>query len=142
MSSTRNYKILIVDDSKFFSNSIKNIVSKKYDVVGVALSGQEALEKLISLSPDVVLLDVTMPNMDGRECLEKILNLNPETIVLMISALQDDNLKEECLKLGAKIFINKDQIKLVDASDRFLISSIEAALDEAVLDEKNTRKTG
>lgn len=129
MNSDRNFKVLVVDDSKLFANTIKNIVSAKYEVVGVALSGQEALDKFVSLEPDIVLLDVTMPNMDGRECLERLVAINPKVIVIMISGIQKTDLQQECLRIGAAMFISKDQIKIdQNPEENFLLRSIQEIL--------------
>ena len=107
-------KVLIVDDSKMFSRVIKDIVSSAHDNVIVANSGLEALEKYRSTSPDIVLLDVTMPNMDGRECLERIVHLNSNAKIIMISAIQTDDIEQQCFALGAKSFINKKELKFDD----------------------------
>lgn len=138
MTKSNRLKILIIDDSKLFANVIKSTVSANYEIVGMAISGQEGIEMFKLKSPDIVLLDVTMPNMDGRECLEKILSINPKTIVVMVSAIQKDDLKQECLKLGAEMFINKDQINISDdKTDNFLTRSLEA-----IIEKRKARKAG
>lgn len=131
-------RIMIVDDSKLFSNIIKSIVAAKFNVVGVAHSGEEALSHLMEYRPDLVLLDITMPNMDGRECLEKILMLKPDTVVVMVSGIQMEELKNECVRLGASAFINKDQIKI---EENKLESALIKTIDD-VLQRRKLQKVG
>ncbi len=104
-------RILIIDDSKV----IQRVVSEKLkaiqeEVVGLAGDGDEGVEKFKQLRPDLVLLDVTMPNKDGRECLKEILAIDPRASVIMLSALNSSEVIKECLALGAKAFIDKSVI--------------------------------
>lgn len=109
-------KVLLCDDSGMILNLLKKRVSDLgLHVVGTAKDGNEGLQAYIEFRPDLMLLDITMPNKDGRECLQSVLSENANAVVLMVSAIQDMNVIEECLKLGAKGFINKN--KLFNESD-------------------------
>lgn len=104
-------KVLLCDDS----NVILTVMKKRmtdigYQVVGLGKDGNEGFSLFKEKQPDLVILDVTMPNKDGRECLKDIMSTNPLAKVIMVSALTDKNIASECLKLGAKDFISKNSI--------------------------------
>jgi two-component system chemotaxis response regulator CheY len=101
-------KILVVDDAAFMRVSIKNMLTKhNYEVVGEAENGKAALVKYQELNPDIVTMDITMPEMDGLESLKKILALNPAANVIMVSAMGQESMVREAVLTGAKGFIVK-----------------------------------
>lgn len=104
-------KVLIVDDSAFMRNALTSMMSSdpEIQVVGIAKDGVEAVEKVSSLKPDIVTLDVEMPRMDGIEALKRIMAQNPVP-VLMVSSLttEDARVTLEALDLGAVDFIPKN----------------------------------
>ncbi len=103
-------KVLVVDDSPFFRRAISRILEKdpEIKVVGFAKDGEEAVQKVLELSPDVVTLDVEMPRKDGLEALKEIMEKKP-TPVIMVSALTKDGAEAtlKALELGAIDFIPK-----------------------------------
>lgn len=101
-------KVLIVDDAAFMRVSIKNMLSKNdYEVIGEAENGKIALQKYQELGPDVVTMDITMPEMDGLTSLKKILELDPGANIVMISAMGQESMVREAVLSGAKGFIVK-----------------------------------
>jgi len=118
-------RVLIVDDSAFMRNAIKNMISDdpEIEVVGMAGDGLEAIEKVMSLEPDVVTLDVEMPRMDGIEALRAIMREHPLPVI-MVSALTTEGAKVtlEALDMGAVDFIPKNLSEL--SVDIFRIKSI------------------
>ena len=101
-------KMLIVDDSNIVRRKIeRGQESSTFNVVGSAASGVEALEKFNNLDPDVVTMDLTMPQMDGIECISKLVELKPEVKILVISALTDKLTGIEALERGANGFLCK-----------------------------------
>ena len=101
-------RVLVVDDAAFMRVSIKNMLSKHdYDVVGEAENGKVALMKYQELNPDIVTMDITMPDMDGLESLKQILSLNPTANVIMVSAMGQESMVREAVLTGAKGFIVK-----------------------------------
>lgn len=101
-------KVLIVDDAAFMRVSIKNMLSKNgYEVVGEAENGKIAIQKFQDLSPDVITMDITMPEMDGLSSLKKILSVDPNANVIMISAMGQESMVREAVLSGAKGFIVK-----------------------------------
>jgi len=101
-------KVLIVDDAAFMRVSIKNMLTKNgYEVIGEAENGKVAIQKYQELSPDVITMDITMPEMDGLASLKNILAINPAASVVMISAMGQESMVREAVLSGAKGFIVK-----------------------------------
>ncbi len=100
--------ILICDDAAFMRMMIKDILSKNgYSVVGEAENGARAVEKYTELKPDLVLMDITMPEMDGIAALKKIKAADPQATVIMCSAMGQQAMVIESIQAGAKDFIVK-----------------------------------
>ncbi len=104
-------RVLIVDDSAFMRNALSRMLSSDSEitVVGTAKDGLEAIEKVVSLKPDVVTMDVEMPRMDGVTALRHIMEQNPLPVI-MVSSLTDKGAKVtlDALDLGAVDFIPKN----------------------------------
>ena len=101
-------KILLVDDAAFMRKVIKDTLSKNgYTDLHEAVDGADAVEKFTELSPDLVIMDITMPNMDGIQALQAIKTADPEARVVMCSAMGQEGMVVEAIKLGAKDFIVK-----------------------------------
>jgi CheY-like chemotaxis protein len=101
-------RVLIVDDSKMSRQILRNILETDgYEVVMEAANGLEGVEAYKKYNPDVVTLDITMPEMDGLEALEKILDYDPDANVVMITAAGQQAKLIKALKVGAKRFISK-----------------------------------
>ncbi|MDL4840073.1 response regulator [Aquibacillus rhizosphaerae] len=117
-------KILIVDDAAFMRMMIKDILSKNgFDVVGEAQDGAQAVEKFNELSPDLVTMDITMPEMDGITALKEIKKGNPDAKIIMCSAMGQQAMVIDAIQAGAKDFIVKPF-----QADR-VIEAIQKALD-------------
>jgi two-component system chemotaxis response regulator CheY len=100
--------ILIVDDAAFMRMIIKDILIKAgYEVVGEAADGKEAVRLFSSLKPELVLLDITMPEMDGIDALKKIMQEDKDAKVIMVSALGQSSMVIESVQAGAKDYIVK-----------------------------------
>jgi two-component system chemotaxis response regulator CheY len=104
-------KLLIVDDSSIIRNRIARAMSdprlQSLTIIGMAKNGQEALRFFCEMQPDLVTMDLTMPEMDGVECTENMIQLNPDVGILVISALSDKATAILALKKGAKGFLYK-----------------------------------
>ena len=100
--------ILICDDAAFMRMMIKDILTKNgYTVAGEAENGVKAVEKYNEVKPDLVLMDITMPEMDGIEALRKIKEQDPSAVVVMCSAMGQQAIVIESIQAGAKDFIVK-----------------------------------
>jgi len=107
-------KVLIVDDSAFMRVKIRSIIESDPNmrVIGVARNGLEAVEKVKTLQPDVVTMDILMPRMSGIEAVEMIMKERP-TPILLISALTREGINDtiKALEMGAIDYIQKDQLQ-------------------------------
>ena len=101
-------KILIVDDAAFMRMMIKNILIKEgYEVVSEAENGAQAVEKYKELTPDLVTMDITMPEMDGITAVKEIMKINKGAKVVMCSAMGQQAMVIDAIQAGAKDFIVK-----------------------------------
>jgi len=110
-------KILVVDDAQFTRNMLKKIINKTEiaEVIAEASNGVEAVSLYQEYKPDMVTMDLVMPEQGGIETTEKILSIDPDAIIVIVSALGQEALVLEAAKKGAKDFIQKpfkaDQIE-------------------------------
>ncbi|MBR1671144.1 MAG: response regulator [Butyrivibrio sp.] len=101
-------RVLIVDDSRVARRMLKNMLETSgYEVVAEAINGKEGFELYKKLSPDVVTMDITMPELNGLEALAQIREFDPDAKVIVISAAGQDEKQKEALGLGAFKFITK-----------------------------------
>ncbi len=126
-------EVLVVDDSRFMAKALCTILEElEFKVVAMAHDGYEGIEQFVNHRPDVVLLDVTMPNMDGMDCLSKIREIDGEAKVVMLSAIQDPATIERCLSLGASSFLQKPIRKNSPTDLCRLCETLEEAVAKAV----------
>lgn len=114
-------KLMIVDDSNIIRNRIARLIGSprlpSINIIGLAKDGAEAVAMCERNRPNLVTLDLTMPNMDGIECVEKMMDIDPAISVLVVSALSDKATAITALKKGARGFLHKpfNDDQLVDA---------------------------
>lgn len=102
------FKILIIDDSMTIRQAIeKNLSDFPLEVVGMAGDGKTALELFKSTNPDVVTLDITMPELDGISVLKEMMKINKDVKVMVITALKDKATGLKAIQIGAKSYLVK-----------------------------------
>ena len=118
-------KLMIVDDSL----AIRNKIARENSLVGVtkivnARNGKEAVELFRNILPDVVTMDLTMPEMDGVECIKEIVKIKPDVVILVISALSDKSTAIQAMHNGARGFLCKpfSPMQLSDALNKLIRS--------------------
>jgi two-component system chemotaxis response regulator CheY len=122
-------KLMIVDDSSIIRNRIARIsrhadlAKLEIDIVGQASNGKEAVDLFVKAHPDIVTMDLTMPEMDGVECTKALAYMNPAVRILVISALSDKSTALKALKNGASGFLYKP------FNDEQLISALESLVN-------------
>ena len=101
-------KILIVDDAAFMRMMIKDVLTKNgFEVIGEAENGKIAIDRYKELNPDLVIMDITMPEMNGIDALKGIKAVNNAAKVVMCSAMGQQAMVIEAIQSGAKDFIVK-----------------------------------
>ncbi len=101
-------KILLVDDAAFMRKVIKDTLTKNgYTDLYEAVDGADAVEKFTEINPDLVIMDITMPNMDGLEALKAIRAKDSNASVVMCSAMGQESMVIDAIQSGAKDFIVK-----------------------------------
>ncbi len=101
-------KILIADDTNFMRQMLKSALDpEKYQIVGEALTGEQAVEFYKEKQPDLLILDINMPKMNGIDALTEIMKIDPKANVIMCSDQKYENMIVLALKRGAKDFVVK-----------------------------------
>lgn len=100
---------VITDDAIFMRTLLRKIIeqSDDYEVVGEASNGREAIDAAKKFQPDILTLDITMPEMDGIQAVKEILRVSPKTCIIMVSAMGQQSMVIEAIKQGAKDFVVK-----------------------------------
>ena len=115
--------VLIADDAKVMRDILKDIFnSLGLNVVGEATTGKEAVEMAKQLKPDIITMDIVMPELNGIQALKEIIASNPDVVIIVVSALGHESLVMEALKNGAKDFVVKPFKKedIVKALQKYL----------------------
>jgi len=126
--------VLIADDQTLFRSGLARLLDAddRVQVVGEAVDGADAIKLALALKPDVVLMDIKMPNLDGIEATRRIVTENPEIRVLMLTTFEADNHVIQALKAGASGYVLKDSqagaivssILAVVAGERVMASAV------------------
>ena len=123
MEGVKLKRVLVVDDANFMRFKISNVLTNNgFIVAGEASNGRDAITKYIEIKPDIVTMDITMPEMSGIDALKAIRQFDDKANVLMISAMGQERLVFEAVKNGAKSFIVKPfkDEQIVDVINKIL----------------------
>ena len=133
-TATRAARVLIADDQTLFRSGLARLLSvdERVTVVGEASDGLDAVKQALALKPDVVLMDIKMPNLDGIEAARRIVSANPKIKVLMLTTFEADNHVIQALKAGASGYVLKDSqpgaivssVLAVVAGERVMASAV------------------
>ncbi|PLS16790.1 two-component system response regulator [Bacillus sp. M6-12] len=116
-------RILIVDDAKFMRITLCNILKKAdFEIAGEGENGRQAIEMFRELKPDLVIMDITMPELSGLDAIKQIKLEFPQAKVIMCSAMGQQKMVMEAIEAGAKDFIIKpfDENRVLEAVSRVL----------------------
>ena len=105
----KDVTFVIVDDAVFMRTIIRRMIEQvdEYKVLGEASNGREAIEAAAKYQPDIMTLDITMPELDGIQAVPEILKVSPKTRIIMVSAMGQQSMVIEAIKMGAKDFVIK-----------------------------------
>ncbi|HTV94865.1 MAG TPA: response regulator transcription factor [Steroidobacteraceae bacterium] len=118
-------RILIADDHELFRRGLAAEIRQVpgWDVAGEAANGRDALELAAALKPDIIVLDLTMPELNGLEAARRILSVDPTARILILTAHESEQLVREVLSAGAQGYVLKSD------AGRILIAALQALLD-------------
>lgn len=101
------YRTLVVDDSSFQRTVVSDTLDDRFEIVDTAENGKQAIEKFEELDPDVITMDIVMPEMTGIEALTEIKNRSPETIIVMCTSVEQEEKMRAAAKAGADGYVTK-----------------------------------
>lgn len=144
-------KVLVVDDHPVVREGVRLFLEgdEEFEIVGEAENGEEALEKVEELKPDVVLMDLKMPGMGGVEATRKIKSKFPEVKILVLTVYMEDEYVKEALRAGAQGYLLKEAsqeelkraIRLVNRGESYIASKVTGALVEEVTGKRKSYLT-
>jgi DNA-binding NarL/FixJ family response regulator len=111
MTATTVSKVLIADDHAILRDGIRSLVCRKKNmkVVGEAAGGREAIEMFAALKPNLLILDISMPDKNGMDVAKEILESSPEANIIILSMYDDEDYITRCLELGVKGYVVKNE---------------------------------
>jgi DNA-binding NarL/FixJ family response regulator len=142
--ATKAARVLVVDDQTLFRTGLVSLLSEdaRVDVVGQAVDGSDATKQATRLKPDVVLMDIKMPNMDGIEATRQIVEAVPGIKVLMLTTFETDSQVIQALKAGASGYVLKDSSAAAIVSSIVAVMSGERVMASAVANRVLEMLTG
>ncbi len=118
-------RVLIAEDHAGMAKAVSRVLALDCEVVGTVADGSAVVDAVQRLQPDVIVLDVNLPNVNGLEACRQITQVNPKTKVVMFTAMNDPDLRQRSFEVGASAFVSKT------AGDGNLLSTIKRLCDDA-----------
>lgn len=142
--ATRVARVLVVDDQTLFRTGLTSLLSEdsRVDVVGQAVDGADSVKQAIKLKPDVILMDIKMPNLDGIEATRQIVESVPGVKVLILTTFETDSQVIQALKAGASGYVLKDSSAAAIVSSIVAVMSGERVMASAVANRVLEMLTG
>ena len=142
--ATRVARVLVVDDQTLFRTGLTSLLSEdsRVDVVGQAVDGADAVKQATKLKPDVILMDIKMPNLDGIEATRQIVEAVPGIKVLILTTFETDSQVIQALKAGASGYVLKDSSAAAIVSSIVAVMSGERVMASAVANRVLEMLTG
>lgn len=133
-NSENRIRILIADDHELMRHGLRSMLSTRpdWEVCGEAVNGREAIEKTRLLRPDILLLDITMPNMSGLDVARAVSREIPATQVLILSQHEESDMRPHALEAGARGYVSKSE------AARQLLTAIESLVTRKVHASQST----
>jgi two-component system, NarL family, invasion response regulator UvrY len=105
-------RVLVVDDQAPFRMAARMVLKRTdgFELVGEAATGEESVDRVADLTPDLVLMDINMPGINGIEATRRIVAANPDTIVFLCSTYQLGDLPGDARTSGARAYVNKEEL--------------------------------
>ena len=143
-TATPNARVLIVDDQTLFRSGLARLLEEdpRVQVIGQAVDGADAVKKTAALKPDVVLMDIKMPNLDGIEATRKIMAEHPEVKVLVLTTFDADSYVLQALHAGASGYVLKNSQAEAIVSSILAVMSGERVMASAVANRVLNMLTG
>jgi two-component system NarL family response regulator len=134
----RTWRVLLVDEHRLFREAVRVIVeaTNAFEVVGEAVNATQALERIATLQPDLVITDLALPDGQGVKCIKAFVAAQPQAAVLVLTAVEDEERASTAMKLGARAYILKNAgrvelltaLREVAAGRRYLCKSLSTPL--------------
>ena len=142
--ATKVARVLVVDDQTLFRTGLTSLLSEdeRVEVVGQAVDGADAVKQAAKVKPDVVLMDIKMPNIDGIEATRQITEMAPGTKVLILTTFETDSQVIQALKAGASGYVLKDSSAAAIISSIVAVMSGERVMASAVANRVLEMLTG
>ena len=137
-------RVLLVDDQTLFRTGLARLLSEdgRVEIIGQAVDGADAVKQAAKLKPDVVLMDLKMPNVDGIEATRQIIEADPAIRVLILTTFETDNHVIQALKAGASGYVLKDSLAEAIVSSIHAVASGERVMAGAVANRVLEMLTG
>lgn len=110
----KQFKVLVVDDAPFIREIVKQILADQegFNLVGEASNGYEAIEKATELKPDIILMDIVMPELSGIKATEMILKIDPKVKIVAFTTMDSSSIQKQAMTVGCRGFLKKPFSKI------------------------------